>query len=67
MRCIPLSQMVLLLLLLLLQADWLDGKHTVFGRVIGDGMLVIRKIESVATGPANRPKLPCTIVECGEM
>jgi peptidyl-prolyl isomerase H (cyclophilin H) len=49
------------------QADWLDGKHTVFGRVIGDGMLVIRKIESVATGPANRPKLPCTIVECGEM
>jgi len=49
------------------KADWLDGKHTVFGRVIGDGMLVIRKIESVATGPANRPKLPCTIVECGEM
>ena len=39
----------------------------VFGRVIGDGMLVVRKIEAVATGPANRPKLPCTITECGEM
>lgn len=48
-------------------ADWLDGKHVVFGRVIKDGLLVIRKIENVATGPANRPKLPCTITECGEM
>ncbi|GBF92477.1 peptidyl-prolyl cis-trans isomerase [Raphidocelis subcapitata] len=49
------------------KCDWLDGKHVVFGRVIGDGMLVVRKIEAVATGPANRPKLPCTITECGEM
>eukprot|EP00775_Hariotina_reticulata_P009519 gene9519-9684_t len=47
--------------------DWLDGKHVVFGRVIKDGLLVVRKIENVATGPANRPKLPCTITECGEM
>mgnify|MGYP001811190978 CR=1 FL=1 len=39
----------------------------VFGRVIGDGMLVMRKIEAVATGPANRPKLPCVVTECGEM
>jgi hypothetical protein len=30
-------------------------------------MLIIRKIEAVATGPANRPKLSCTITECGEM
>ena len=49
------------------KCDWLDGKHVVFGRVLGDGMLILRKIEAVATGPANRPKLPCVIAECGEM
>uniref|UniRef100_A0A803MMX8 Peptidyl-prolyl cis-trans isomerase n=1 Tax=Chenopodium quinoa TaxID=63459 RepID=A0A803MMX8_CHEQI len=36
-------------------------------RVLGDGLLVVRKIENVATGPNNRPKLPCAIAECGEM
>jgi peptidyl-prolyl isomerase H (cyclophilin H) len=41
-------------------ADFLDGKHTVFGRVI-DGMLTVRKIEHVATGPNNRPKLAVKI------
>lgn len=49
------------------KCDWLDGKHVVFGRVLGDGLLVVRKLENVATGVANRPKLPCTITECGEM
>jgi peptidyl-prolyl isomerase H (cyclophilin H) len=39
----------------------------VFGRVLGDGMLAVRKIENVATGPNNRPKLACVISECGEM
>ena len=34
----------------------LDGKHVVFGRVI-DGMLTLRKVENVPTGPNNRPKL----------
>ena len=48
-------------------SDWLDGKHVVFGRVLKDGLLVVRKVENVATGPANRPKMPCTITECGEM
>ncbi len=32
-----------------------------FGRVI-DGMLTLRKIENVATGPNNRPKLAVKIV-----
>ncbi|KAJ4847357.1 cytochrome P450 monooxygenase 22 [Turnera subulata] len=36
-------------------------------RVLGDGLLVVRKIENVATGPNQRPKLPCVIAECGEM
>lgn len=36
-------------------------------RVLGDGLLVVRKIENVATGANNRPKLACIIAECGEM
>lgn len=49
------------------KADWLDGKHVVFGKVVGDGMLVVRKLEAVATGHNNVPKLPCVITQCGEM
>ena len=33
---------------------WLDGKHTVFGRVT-DGMDVVDTIEQVQTGAADRP------------
>lgn len=48
-------------------ASWLDGKHTVFGRVV-DGMLVVRKIEAVAVNPkTSKPKLPIVIAQCGEM
>ena len=50
------------------KADWLDGKHVVFGRVLGDGLLVVRKIENVSTsGPGNKPRLDVLITECGEM
>ncbi len=43
-------------------APFLDGKHVVFGKVVDqEGMLVLRKIENVATGPNNRPKLVCKI------
>ena len=34
-------------------ADFLDGKHCVFGRVV-DGLLTVRKIEAVPTGANNR-------------
>ncbi|EJT51599.1 hypothetical protein A1Q2_02774 [Trichosporon asahii var. asahii CBS 8904] len=34
-------------------ANFLDGKHTVFGRVI-DGLLTVRKIENTPTGANNR-------------
>ncbi|OCF30757.1 peptidyl-prolyl cis-trans isomerase 11 [Kwoniella heveanensis BCC8398] len=34
-------------------AEFLDGKHCVFGRVI-DGLLTVRKIENVPTGANNR-------------
>ncbi|KAF9788016.1 cyclophilin-like domain-containing protein [Thelephora terrestris] len=48
------------------KCDFLDGKHVVFGKVI-DGMLTLRKIENVPTGPNNRPKLVVKVTECGEM
>lgn len=42
-------------------ADFLDGKHSIFGRVI-DGLLTVRKMENVPTGPNNRPKLAVKVV-----
>ena len=48
-------------------AEWLDGKHVVFGRVVGDGMLTVRKIEHVACGAQNKPLVAVKITECGEM
>ncbi len=41
-------------------APWLDGKHTVFGRVSA-GMDAVDAIESTPTGAADRPVEPVTI------
>jgi peptidyl-prolyl cis-trans isomerase B (cyclophilin B) len=41
-------------------APWLDGKHTVFGRVT-DGMDAVDAIESAPTGPGDKPREPQTI------
>jgi peptidyl-prolyl isomerase H (cyclophilin H) len=38
----------------------------VFGRLV-DGLLTLRKMENVSTGPNNRPKISITITECGEI
>ena len=41
-------------------APWLDGKHTVFGRVV-DGMDAVDAIESTQTGPGDKPVEPQVI------
>jgi cyclophilin family peptidyl-prolyl cis-trans isomerase len=41
-------------------APWLDGKHTVFGKVTG-GMDSVDKIEGTETGPGDKPVEPQTI------
>lgn len=37
------------------EAAWLDGKHTVFGRVVS-GMEAVDAIEGTPTGPGDRPR-----------
>jgi cyclophilin family peptidyl-prolyl cis-trans isomerase len=41
-------------------APWLDGKHTVFGRVTS-GMEVVDALEGLPTDGRDRPKEPATI------
>jgi peptidyl-prolyl cis-trans isomerase B (cyclophilin B) len=41
-------------------APWLDGKHTVFGRV-SDGMDAVEAIETAPTDGRDRPREPQTI------
>lgn len=44
----------------------LDGKHVVFGRVIG-GMDVVQDVEQLSTGKNDLPDLTVRIVECGQL
>ena len=43
-------------------APWLDGKHTVFGRVV-DGMDVVDSLEGVETDGSDRPVEPIGIAK----
>jgi cyclophilin family peptidyl-prolyl cis-trans isomerase len=45
---------------------WLDGKHTVFGRVIS-GFEICKDAEAAETGASDLPKFGVTIVDCGEL
>jgi peptidyl-prolyl cis-trans isomerase B (cyclophilin B) len=42
-------------------APWLDGKHTVFGRVTGDGMDVVDTISALDTDGRDRPRTDVVI------
>lgn len=50
------------------KCEWLDGKHVVFGRLLGDdaSLLLLRKLENVKT-QAQAPQMECLISECGEL
>ena len=43
--------------------SWLDGKHTVFGRVV-KGMEVVKEVEKVGSG-SGQPREKVQIVDCG--
>jgi peptidyl-prolyl cis-trans isomerase B (cyclophilin B) len=49
------------------ECPWLDGKHTVFGRV-NDGMDVVDSLEAVPTDSADRPQreIAITSIELSE-
>ena len=40
--------------------QWLDGKHTIFGRV-KSGMLVVKRLGMIETDPNDRPVEPILI------
>jgi peptidyl-prolyl isomerase H (cyclophilin H) len=51
----------------LAKADWLNGVHVVFGKVLdAESMLTVRKCEAVPVSN-QKPRIPLRITECGEL
>jgi len=44
---------------------WLDGKHTVFGRVV-EGLKIVKAMERLGT-QSGKPKSKVTIIDCGQL
>lgn len=44
----------------------MDGKHVVFGSVIA-GKSLVREIENIPTQGSDKPHIPVTIADCGEL
>lgn len=45
---------------------WLDGKHTVFGKVV-EGLDVVQRMEKVPTGRNDVPSQKIVIADCGQL
>jgi len=45
---------------------WLDGKHTVFGKVV-EGLNVVQAMEKSPTGAQDKPVKPIVIADCGQL
>jgi len=52
--------------IMFVKTPWLDGSHTVFGKVI-KGMAVVRAIERVRTGEGDKPTDEVKIEDCGPL
>lgn len=48
------------------KTSWLDGKHTVFGKIL-EGMDLVAKIEKLRTGRNDVPASEVKIVDCGSL
>lgn len=48
------------------QTPWLNNRHVVFGHVV-EGMDVVQKLEQQETSRSDVPRLPCRIINCGEL
>jgi len=46
------------------KTPWLDGRHVVFGKIIG-GMDVVRKLEAAKTDGRDKPEKDAVIADCG--
>merc|ERR1712168_719965 len=49
------------------KTPWLDGRHTVFGKITGDSMAIIGKVEKQLTDTRDKPKTKIVIDDAGTL
>ncbi|PKI75763.1 hypothetical protein CRG98_003806 [Punica granatum] len=47
------------------KAEWLDGKHVVFGQIV-EGMDVVKAVEKVGSS-FGRTSKPVVVADCGQL